>query len=1141
MVLLLKPFLTQSPFLSPTADGKDFKMHCSNCGAENPEGLKFCNECAAPLKKRCRNCGFENVTTAKFCGECAALLSASTGAATPLSKSVSSLRVTAEVDSVAILEGERKTVTALFADIKGSTELMQDLDPEEARAIIDPALKVMIEAVNRYDGYVVQSTGDGIFALFGAPLAHEDHPQRALYAALRMQEELHRHSAKVVADGGMPVEARIGVNTGEVVVRSITTGAGQTEYTPIGHTTNLASRMQAVAPTGSIAISDQARKFAEGYFQLKPLGLTRVKGVSEPVNVYEVTGLGPLRTRLQHSVGRGLTKFVGREREMDALKAAAARARGDHGQIVAAMADAGVGKSRLFFEFRATTSTGWMVLETFSISHGKASAYLPVIDLLRSYFKIAIEDDERTRREKVAGKIAILDRSLEDSLPYLFALLGIVEGDDPLAQIDGQVRKRRTLEAIKRIMLRESLNQPLLVIFEDLHWIDEHTQDLLNLLVDSIETARILLLVNYRSEYSHQWSSKSYFTQLRLDPLGNGSADEMLSALLGDGKDLLPLKQVIIERTEGIPFFMEEIVQSLFEDGVLLRNGTVKLAKSMNTVKIPATVQVVLAARIDRLSAEEKELLQTLAVLGREFSLGLVRRVSSEVDQLERRLSRLQSREFIYDQVAAGDVRYVFKHALTQEVAYNALLVERRKRLHERAGEALEALFSGQLEDHLDELVHHYGRSDNAAKAVEFLGRAGHRALQRSTFLEAATYFQDALARLERVPANADRDRREIAIRTGLADVAIITRGYAATEYEHHMSRRYELAERLGDAVQLFYSLVGVSVLAAFRLELKKAREVGGRLLALADQARDPKMQLEAHGSLANILWLLGDFRGSLEHSQRGIELFGLNEHLPSGKEHMRAACRFYAPFCAATLGFPDEGLRQSKEFLARARERSEPLPLAFALNCVSTLFVWRREGEEALKFADALLTLSMEQGFSNWQSFARIDRGHSLALMGKGEDAIVEISRAIASYEATGAAVTGWMRCSLAFGYLVAEQPTEGLRAAIKGLEVGEQTGDAEAKAELNRLKGELLLMLDPTASSEAETSFRIAINIARLQDARLLELRATRSLARVLTSQGRREEARPMLAAIYNWFTEGFDIADLIDAKALLDELSV
>jgi len=419
------------------------------------------------------------------------------------------------------LEGERKTVTALFADIKGSTELEQDLDPEEARRIVDPALKLMIDAVQRYGGYVVQSTGDGIFAIFGAPLAHEDHPQRALYAALRMQDELRRYSAMLVAEGGNPLQCRVGVNTGEVVVRSISTGGGHTEYTPIGHTSNLTAGMQAVAPIGSIAVAESTRKLVEGYFALKPLGPTKVKGVSEPVNVYEVTGLGPLRTRLQRAAGRGLTKFVGREREMESMHHAAELARGGRGQIVAAMAEAGTGKSRLVFEFKAKHQSDWMVLEAFSVSHGKSSAYLPVIDLLHNYFRIIADDDARTRREKVAGKITILERALEDTLPYQFGLLGIVEGEDSLAGTDAQVRKRRTLDAIKRILLRESLNQPLMVIFEDLHWIDDETQALLNLLADSIATSRILLLVNYRPEYSHQWGSKTYYTQLRLDPLAN--------------------------------------------------------------------------------------------------------------------------------------------------------------------------------------------------------------------------------------------------------------------------------------------------------------------------------------------------------------------------------------------------------------------------------------------------------------------------------------------------------------------------------------------------------------------------------------------------------------------------------------------
>ena len=451
--------------------------------------------------------------------------------------------------------------------------------------------------------------------------------------------------------------------------------------------------MQTAALVGSIAVSENTRKLCEGYFILKPLGATRVKGVNEPVTVYEVTGLGPLRTHFELSARRGLTRFVGREREMEALKHAAERAKSGRGQILAAMAEPGVGKSRLFFEFKATSQSGWMVLETFSISHGKASAYLPVIDLLRNYFDISTSDDERKRREKVTGRVVALDRSLEDTLPYLFSLLGIAQGVDSLAEMNGEIKRRRTLEAIKRILLRESLNQPLMVIFEDLHWIDEQTHELLNLLADSIGVAKFLLLVNYRPEYSHKWNSKTYYTQLRLDPLGRGSAEKMLSALLGDGTDLLPLKRLIIERTEGTPFFMEEIVQALFEDGVLQLNGRVKLARPMNTVKVPATVQGVLAARIDRLPPAQKELLQTLAVLGREFPFGLVQGVTLMPDgDLNQMLNQLQLAEFIYEQPAVVDAEYIFKHALTQQVAYDSILTERRRTLHERIGAAIETI-----------------------------------------------------------------------------------------------------------------------------------------------------------------------------------------------------------------------------------------------------------------------------------------------------------------------------------------------------------------------------------------------------------------------------------------------------------------
>src|SRR5262249_10706056 len=537
-------------------------------------------------------------------------------------------------------EGERKTITALFADLKGSTALIEGLDPEEARAIIDPALQIMMDAVHRYEGYVAQALGDGIFALFGAPIAHEDHPQRALYAALRMQDEMHRYSDTLREQGHPPLLMRVGVNTGEVVVRSIRKEDLHTDYVPIGHSTNLAARMEQLAAPGSILVTEQTHKLTASYFEFKALGKTQVKGVEAPLPVYEVLGAGPLRTRLQVAVQRGLTRFVGRQGELEQMKRALDLATAGQGQIVGVMGEPGVGKSRLFYEFKLTSQRGCLVLEAYSISHGKASPYLPVIELLKAYFEITLEDDERKRGEKVGGKVLMLDRSLEDTLPCLFALLGIEDPTASFQQMDPQTRRRRTLEALKKLFLRESLNQPLILIFEDLHWIDTETQGLLDTLSESVASARILLLVNYRPEYRQEWGQKTYYTQLRLAPFGRAEAEEFLDALLGttvgargqwnsqaEAAPLQTLKQLILTKTEGTPFFMEEVVQELFEQGVLVRDavGARRAVPLPTDLHIPTTVQGVLAARIDRLGLEEKALLHHLAVIGREFPLSLLR------------------------------------------------------------------------------------------------------------------------------------------------------------------------------------------------------------------------------------------------------------------------------------------------------------------------------------------------------------------------------------------------------------------------------------------------------------------------------------------------------------------------------------
>src|SRR6516162_1973593 len=494
-------------------------MRCANCGAENRESAKFCDDCGAQLQSRCASCGALNRIGAKFCDGCGAALNAQAPSAP--AADVSGVPVSTDLTAPDVLDGERKTVTALFADLKGSTELMRDIDPEEARAIVDPVLQLMMAAVHRYDGYVAQSTGDGIFAMFGAPVAHEDHPQRALRAALAIQEELQRYGERTKVTGRPMLEARIGVNTGEVVLRTVNTGA-HTEYSPVGHAANLAARLQTVALAGGVIVSEGTRKLVEDYFELRHLGAATLRGIAEPVNVYEVMSAGPLHGHFDVAARRGLTRFVGREHELAQIRRALELAVGGHGQLVAIVAEAGAGKSRLVYEFKALLPSGCKLLEAYSVSYGKASAWLPVLELLRDYFGIETADDATARREKVRQALAALDPGLNDTLPYLWGLLGIQETPDPLAQMDPQIRQRRTRDAIKRIIVSQSLVQPTVVIFEDLHWIDGETQALLDLVADSIRNARVLLLVNYRPEYEyrHQWGNKSYYSQLRLDTLG---------------------------------------------------------------------------------------------------------------------------------------------------------------------------------------------------------------------------------------------------------------------------------------------------------------------------------------------------------------------------------------------------------------------------------------------------------------------------------------------------------------------------------------------------------------------------------------------------------------------------------------------
>ncbi len=1162
-------------------------MRCLSCGSENPDGAKFCIECAAPLQQRCPRCGAENLPRAKFCGECATPLVRQLSVASsqlpvaspqhpapntqhPISYTPKHLaeRILAEqvtLETRGALEEERKTITALFADIKGSMALMEDLDPEEARALVDPALSLMMEAVHRYEGYVAQSTGDGIFAFFGAPIAHEDHPQRALFAALRMQDELGKYAETLRRAGRSPIEVRIGINTGEVVLRSIRKDDLRAEYTPIGHSTGLAQRMESLAKAGSIVVSEHTYKLTEGYFDFTPLGAATVKGVSEPIAVYEVRGVGPLRTRLQVAARRGLARFVGRHTELAQLSKALEQAKTGHGQIVGVMGEPGVGKSRLFYEFTVLSRRGCLVLETFSVSHGKAYPYLPLIDLLKNYFQLTLQDDERKVQEKVAGKVLILDRALEDTLPYLFALLGVAEAVTSLQQMDPQIRRRRTFEAIKRLLVRESVNQPLLLLFEDLHWLDTETQAFLNLLSESLATARILLLVNYRPEYRHEWGSKTFYTQLRLDPLGQGHAQEFLSALLGDSAALQPLKQLILEKTEGNPFFMEEIVQALHEQGVVARltaGGAHSPVSLPADLHLPATVQGVLAARIDRLAAAEKELLQTLAVIGKEFSWGLVHQVVSRpADELQGLLGRLQTAEFIYEQPAFPEVEYTFKHALTQEVAYNSLLIERRKGLHERTAQAIEAMYPTRLEDYYGDLANHYSRSGNTQNAWDYLRLAGQPAVQRSANRKVFNHLTTALELLKTLPDTPERSRQELRLHLTFGVPLRATRSVSSPEVRATYTRARELCQQLRETRYLFPILMGLRGFHHVRGEFLAARELGEQLLGLAQREQDPALLVEASWALGSLFFHLGEFSAAQVRLEQGLILYDAQRH------HSHVFLYGMEPGVSGLsnaalvlwhLGYPDQALQKSEAARTLAQERSYPFSLTGAQVFAALLHQLRQERLLTQEWAEAGIILAREHGFPVWLGQGVVLQGWALAGQGQLEEGMSQMRQGLATRQAVGTGMLhSYFLALLAEAYGKAGQAEEGLAALAEALTMVDTSGERFYEAELYRLKGQMTLQKfqvsgstfqvqeSPTSEvrspeSEAEEYFLKAIEIAQRQQAKSLELRAVMSLSRLWQQQGKKEEARQLLADIYGWFTEGFDTKDLQEAKVLLEELS-
>jgi len=1060
-------------------------MRCPKCQAENREGRRFCAECGASLNLACPSCGFSNEGGEKFCGGCGQPLASPQQVATKFSSpEVYTPKHLAEkiLTSKSALEGERKQVTVLFADMKGSMELLADRDPEEARKLLDPVLEHMMEAVHRYEGTVSNLMGDGIMALFGAPVAHEDHAVRACYTALRMQESVKQYAEGVRRTEGVPIQIRVGLNSGEVVVGAIGNDL-KMDYTAVGQTVHLASRMEQMATPGSILLSPDALRLAEGYVQVKPVGPVNVKGLTEPLEVFEVTGLGLARSRLQVAAARGLTRFVGRDAETEQLRKALEQARSDHGQVVGVVGEPGLGKSRLFFEFIHSHRTqGWLILESGSVSYGKASPYLPVIDLLKAYFKIQARDDHREIREKVTGKLLTLDKTLEPGLPAFLALLDVPADDSGWQALDPSQRRQQTLGAVKRLLLRESQVEPLILVFEDLHWIDSETQAMLESLVESLPTARLLLLVNYRPEYQHGWANKTYYTQLRLDPLAAQSAEELLQSLLGNHPSLHPLKQLLISRTEGNPFFLEESVRTLFETKLLEgEQGAFRVAKSVESIQVPATVQAVLAARIDRLPPENKRLLQSAAVIGKDVPFALLQAIAdSSEDNLRGSLAELQNGEFLYEASLFPELEYTFKHALTHEVTYGSLLQDRRRTVHARIVEAIETRYAGRLGEQAELLAHHAFRGELWQKAVTYLRQAGVKAADRSANREGVGFFDQAIAALSHLPQN--REALELAV-----DLRLEMRPWLRMLGEQEriikqFSEAESLAVELGDKRRLTHAFADSCAYFSQEGDHKRAINAGERALVLATEMGDSAIQIGTQVRLARVYVRLGDYRRAIDLCEQNLSsLKGrpVGQRNPFGMQAIvSVGTRSQYAVCLGEVGELTQGINWAQEAVRIAETLDHSHSLVAAYSSLSYVYFVKGDLEKSLTLLNRSLDICRSAHLDMWLSWPQAQLGHVYAHMGRSVEALPLLEDAI-KRPSLGVGI-GFYFCWLSEAYLQASRRNDAVELGRRALDRARKSMERGQEAWALRLLGEISSQVAVPQVNEAEEYYRRAMSVS-------------------------------------------------------------
>jgi class 3 adenylate cyclase/tetratricopeptide (TPR) repeat protein len=1017
------------------------------------------------------------------------------------------------------VEGERKQVSVLFADITGSLELITGRDPESAQAILNPVLEQMIEAVHYYEGTVNRLLGDGIMAIFGAPLAHEDHAVRACYAALMIQE-----SAAELADRAeQPLKIRVGINSGEIVVCAISKDLDM-EYTVVGETAHLAARMEQMARPGSILTTTKTTRLAEGYITARSLGLMPIKGLAGPVEVHELVGAGPARTRLQAATIRGLTQFVGRETELDQLRRAQQPVAAGAGQLVAIIGEAGVGKSRLLYEFtHSHRLLGWLVLETTAISLGRGTTYLPVVALLKSYFAIQDRDEQHEIRQKVIEKTLALDEELEPTLPAILALLDIPVDDAGWHALDPVQRRRRYLDAVRGLILQAARKQPVLLIFEDLHWVDNETQALLDALASALGSARLLLLVTYRPGYQDIWGSRPNYRQIRLSALPTHDTHDLLEVLLGRDPELDPLKQLLIGRG-GNPFFLEETVRALVETQALSgERGHYRLMRPIENIQVPPTVQAILAARIDRLLPGDKNLLQIASVVGREIPLAVLRPMADFTEEaLNHALEHLQTAEFLFETGLYPDVEYSFTHALTHEVTYNGLLRARRSSLHARLVNAIEALYRDRLGEHIERLAQHAVRGELLEKAVRYLRQAGQKALSRSALENGRVWFEQALSILEKVPETRENIELSIDIRFDLRN-SLHPLGHLERCLDH-LQKVQAQATQLGDKRRLgqassflcqYYRLMG---------ELDPAGDAGERAMAIAEELDDLPLRMVVSGHLAAVFAARGDHHRASQILDAAVERLrgDIATETMGTTGVLGVFMRGYLACSLAELGEFGRAARCAEEAVEIAEGANHVYSLAFSYCCKGTVLVLQGEVSQSIGILEQSLNLCRSWTLPLMLPLIGMSLGHAYCLADRTDEAIAlleETEREASTMHRLGGHAMILVR--LGEAYLRSARIADAERACRRALVLARKQGEHGYEAHALRLLAELGLS-DPSPIDESETNFLEALRKAEAFDLRPLAAQCHLGLGKRYKSAGQRGSAEQHLKTAAAQFQE-------------------